>query len=81
MVFPTWKIVYSAFTALLFAFSVEVSQLYHAGWIDELRKTAIGGLVLGYGFLWTDLLCYSVGVGTGAAIDHILRRRDREPPQ
>ena len=24
--------------------------------------TTLGGLVLGFGFLWTDLVCYSAGV-------------------
>jgi hypothetical protein len=75
IVFPTWKIVTSAFVALLFAFSIEISQLYHAKWIDELRDNAIGGLILGYGFLWTDLLCYCAGVGVGAVIDILLSRR------
>jgi hypothetical protein len=41
---------------------VEISQLYHAPWIDSIRQTTPGGLVLGFGFLWTDLVCYSVGI-------------------
>ena len=51
------------------SFSIEASQLYHAPWIDALRATRLGGLVLGYGFLWTDLLCYSVGILIGLVID------------
>ncbi len=52
--------------SLALAFLVEISQLYHAPWIDSIRQTTLGGLVLGFGFLWTDLVCYSVGIGTGA---------------
>ena len=74
--FPNWKILTAAFIALLFAFSIEISQLYHAPWLDQLRNSAIGGLILGYGFLWTDLLCYSAGVGAGAGIDILLSRRN-----
>lgn len=48
------------------AFLVEVSQLYHSPWIDAIRQTTLGGLVLGFSFLWTDLVCYSVGVMIGA---------------
>ena len=34
---------------------VEESQLYHASWIDSIRGTTLGALVLGHGFLWSDL--------------------------
>lgn len=50
---------------LLFAFAVEISQTYHAPWIDRLRGTTLGGLVLGFGFLWSDLVCYTAGMLIG----------------
>ena len=53
--------------SLALAFLVEISQLYHAPWIDSIRQTTLGGLVLGFGFLWTDFVCYSVGIATGVA--------------
>lgn len=59
--------------ALGIAFLVEISQLYHAPWIDAIRATKIGGLVLGFGFLWTDLVCYAVGVSIGILLDWVLR--------
>ena len=48
--------------ALTFSYGIEISQLYHAPWIDALRAYSLGGLILGFGFLWSDLVCYSVGV-------------------
>ncbi|PQO45242.1 DUF2809 domain-containing protein [Blastopirellula marina] len=48
---------------------VEISQLYHAPWIDAIRHTTLGGLVLGFGFLWSDLVCYAVGITAGASIE------------
>lgn len=51
--------------SLALAFLVEISQLYHAPWIDAIRQTTLGGLALGFGFLWTDLVCYSVGIFLG----------------
>lgn len=63
-----------ALLAGLFCFGIELSQLYHAPWIDSLRATRLGGLVLGYGFLWSDLLCYGVGVAIGAVIDRWVPR-------
>jgi len=52
-----------------FRFFVEISQLYHTPWIDSIRQTTLGGLVLGFGFLWTDLIWYSVGIAIGAVTD------------
>jgi hypothetical protein len=59
--------------SLSLAFLVELSQLYHAPWIDSIRQTTLGGLVLGFGFLWTDLICYSVGILTGSLIELVFR--------
>ena len=49
----------------MLSFAVEFSQLYQAGWINAVRETHLGALVLGRGFLWSDLACYTAGVGAG----------------
>jgi hypothetical protein len=64
----TWAV---AVLALSFSVLIEMSQLYHAPWIDSIRHTTLGGLALGYGFLWGDLACYAVGVGLGVVIEAI----------
>ena len=46
----------SAVVALSFCFFIELTQLYQADWINALRHTTLGGLVLGSGFLWSDIL-------------------------
>jgi len=71
---PRWSSFRVAVVALVVSYSTEVSQLYHAPWIDTLRHNRIGGLVLGYGFLWSDLACYTVGVAIGVVFDIALRR-------
>ena len=58
--------------SLVLAFAVEVSQLYHAPWIDDIRSTTLGGLVLGFGFLWSDLVCYLVGISAGVLAERFL---------
>lgn len=65
--------------AIAIAFAVEYSQLYHAAWIDSIRRTRIGALVLGSGFLWSDLVCYAVGVGIAALLDAMIVGRGRRP--
>jgi hypothetical protein len=70
---PSRPVALRAAVALSFAFLIETSQLYHAPWIDSLRATRLGGLVLGFGFLWSDLACYAVGVAFGAIVDLRIR--------
>jgi hypothetical protein len=72
-----------ALIGLSFCYLIELSQLYHANWIDTIRKTTLGGLILGYGFLWSDLLAYAIGIAAGVIIEflsemirnHYMRRR------
>ncbi|AAS41741.1 MULTISPECIES: ribosomal maturation YjgA family protein [Bacillus] len=64
-----------AFISLIFCYGIEVSQLYHAEWIDSIRATTLGGLVLGYGFLWSDLVAYTIGVGIGFLFELILWKK------
>ena len=70
--FINWSIRKVALLGILFCFTVELSQLYHADWIDMIRRTTLGGLILGYGFLWSDLIAYLLGIGFGAAIDFFI---------
>jgi hypothetical protein len=61
--------------AAIFSLAIELSQLYHAPWITAVRQTRLGGLVLGFGFLWSDLACYAAGIALAAALDHGLTSR------
>ncbi|WP_331681561.1 ribosomal maturation YjgA family protein [Terrisporobacter sp.] len=60
--------------AIIFSYSIEISQLYHAPWIDSIRNTTLGGLILGFGFLWSDLVCYTIGIIIGIIIDIIINK-------
>ncbi|HDR3649284.1 DUF2809 domain-containing protein [Bacillus sp. SM-B1] len=73
--FPKIETKKLAFISLMFCYGIEVSQLYHAEWIDSIRATTLGGLVLGYGFLWNDLIAYTIGVGVGFVFEFILQRK------
>ncbi|HEY4324458.1 MAG TPA: DUF2809 domain-containing protein [Mucilaginibacter sp.] len=55
--------------SLFFCYGIEFSQLYKAQWIDNLRHTLFGRLVLGDTFLWGDMLCYTIGVGIGVLVE------------
>ncbi len=51
--------------AVSFAWAIEFSQLYHADWIDGIRATLPGRLILGTTFNSPDLLAYVVGIALG----------------
>lgn len=55
--------------SLLFCFAIEFSQLYQADWINGIRATFLGGLILGQGFLAIDLVRYTVGIVCAAMLD------------
>ncbi len=56
------KRITAAAAALLTSFAVEFSQLLNPDWLVKLRSTFIGHMLLGQGFLWTDLIAYTVGI-------------------
>ncbi|WP_347030238.1 DUF2809 domain-containing protein, partial [Bacteroides intestinalis] len=53
----------------LFSYCIEISQLYQADWANIVRSTTLGALIFGHGFLWSDMICYTVGGLLSAAID------------
>lgn len=59
-----------AIGSLIICYLVEFSQLYQAEWINAIRSTRLGHLVLGQGFLWSDLLAYTVGIVTVSWLLH-----------
>ncbi|WP_242235130.1 DUF2809 domain-containing protein [Bacillus cereus group sp. BfR-BA-01316] len=73
--FPKIETKKLAFISLIFCYGIEISQLYHVPWIDNIRATILGGLVLGYGFLWSDLVAYTIGVGAGMLFEFILWKK------
>ena len=67
-VYLGWKLVFPAMApwklglmALGQSFGVEFLQLYHAPWLDGIRRNRFGHLLLGSTFNPMDLVAYSVG--------------------
>ncbi len=67
-----WISVWIAFTISV---CVEVGQLYHAAWIDTIRATRLGSLILGSVFNWPDIPAYAIGIALGALLDAAARRQ------
>lgn len=67
-----WKI---ATSALTLSTLIELSQLYQATWINELRDNSLAALVLGHGFRWSDQVCYTVGIILAWLVDLLIARK------
>ena len=62
IVFPRLSGKWLALLALVSSWLVEFSQLLTWDWLVELRATTIGHLLLGQGFLVSDLIAYALGI-------------------
>lgn len=59
---PLWKL-----ALINYALGVldEISQLNQGPFMQYLRSFTLGRLMLGVGFLWSDILCYAIGTFIG----------------
>ena len=78
--FPRAQVRSLSIAAMFISFAIEVSELYQADWINRIRNTTLGGLVLGFGFKWSDLVCYTTGILIGAQGDRWFRIRADDAP-
>ncbi|MFC3748615.1 DUF2809 domain-containing protein [Paenibacillus sp. GCM10012306] len=75
MLWTRRQLLFSFWLSLLFSYGIEFSQLYQADWINNIRATVLGGLVLGKGFLWIDLLRYTIGITVVFVLDRAISQR------
>jgi hypothetical protein len=69
LVAPAVNVGRAAMLALGICWAIEASQAWHPAWLDALRAHRAVALVLGRGFVWSDLACYAVGVAAAAGVD------------
>lgn len=65
----------SVVLSVVFSYGIEFSQLYQAEWINSLRSTMLGALILGKGFLSIDLIRYVIGIVCSWVIDRYYQIR------
>jgi hypothetical protein len=64
---------FTIIVSLIYAYATEFSQLYSAPWIDNLRQTFFGKVLLGETFYIGDLASYTIGIGLGVLVELSLR--------
>jgi hypothetical protein len=67
--FPKIKSVNVLLYCVAICFVIEVSQLIKVDWLNEIRNTTLGKLTLGSGFLWSDLVSYTLGGLVGFVLE------------
>ncbi len=68
----TWQ---AFWITLATTYFIEFTQLFHPPWLTWLRSFKLIGLVIGYGFIWSDIVAYTLGISLGALIDFQIQRK------
>lgn len=63
--------------SLIFSWAIECSQIIQTPWLNEVRSTVLGALILGHEFLAMDLLRYAVGILFVYGIDRYFLRNKK----
>jgi len=69
LVWPRFSIFSCAVSVLGFCTLIEFSQLWNSRFLQIIRHTFVGAVLLGSGFDWLDFVYYAVGVGLAVGID------------
>lgn len=74
LVWPRARIWIIALAVLAATCGVEVLQLWHPPWLEAIRDTTPGALVLGSTFVWADFPFYFIGAALGWGLMWMLTR-------
>jgi hypothetical protein len=60
------------YCSIITTYLIEISQLFHPPWLEALRSMKVFSLILGFGFLWSDIIAYTLGISLGFVIDKLI---------
>ena len=81
---PKLPTTFTAITALAFACAVEFLKFYQSPWLESVRATLPGRLMLGSVFSWKNIAAYAIGIFFGWAVETGIKKcliRCRPPRQ
>ena len=64
----------AATCVLIFAYLVEISQYFHIVNLLGLSKYRLARIIIGTTFSWTDMLCYTIGMGMVIVMEKVISR-------
>ena len=74
IIFPRLTTLRLACVTLVFCFAIETLKLCPWSWLNSLRQTTVGHLVLGRKFTWQNYFAYSIGVVCASIGEATLRK-------
>lgn len=74
LLFPNFSPAQTCIASIAYSFLTELSQMLKYDFLLQLRSTRLGALILGHGFLWSDLACYLLGAMIAFGVDLILMK-------
>ncbi len=75
IIIPEKGTIVAAVGALITSFAIEFSQLLSPAWLVKIRSTFVGHMLIGQGFMWSDLLAYAIGIFLIFLITSMIRNR------
>jgi hypothetical protein len=69
---PNARVLMVGIVSLAISCLDEFSQMYQVQWLNSIRSTTIGHLILGTMFSWNDILAYLVGIAIAICIDLVV---------
>jgi hypothetical protein len=72
LIYPSWTTLTVAAWSAIVSCAIEFSQLYHAPWIDAVRSTMLGHLILGDTIAWSDIAAYLFGVVLAVSAEYLV---------
>lgn len=73
--FPNMNTLKTVLISISICYLIELLQLYQAAWINTIRSYKLGGLILGFGFLWSDIISYTLGGFLGFMLEKTYHSR------
>lgn len=73
MLFPKWRLLVNSLFSLSICYFIELSQLLSFSLLNQIRATLLGRLILGQGFLVSDLFAYFFGIVLGFCLIKFLQ--------
>lgn len=71
-IFVRRRLLTAILLSFLLSFGIEFSQLYQEDWINQIRGTLLGALILGKGYLTVDLIRYTTGIIMATILDKVI---------
>lgn len=73
--FFNWPVIKTALGTLIFSYLVEIGQYFHLVNVLGLERFKLARIVIGVGFSFIDLLCYTMGIILVVIVERLLSKK------